>query len=440
MRVLQVVHGFPPKQRAGTEIYTYYLSKELAKNHEVHVLYPKLEHVKKPTFLSFNRENLVLHELKYPTSRMQRFINMLFFENTYINKEIEDLFRTLITDIDPNIIHFEHLIGLSSTFIEIAGELKIPTVITLHDYWFICPNIQLLKYDYTICNGPKANKCHKCWIKKHSKTLSEALNKYYIPEFLTLKPFETILKFLNSMKKFEKRIEYMKSILLKVDKIIAPSQFLREIFIKYGIPQDKIIYSENGYNLDIFKGFRKKKKNTDKVIFGFAGGITRHKGIHVLIDAFINVPEDKAELRIYGNYDLNSKYIKELLEKIKGKRNIKLMGRFEDVKIPYSEIDILIVPSIWHETGGPLVVREALATRTPVVASRVGSIPELIINNFNGLLFEPGDSKDLYDKIMQIIENPDLIEKFKQNIKPPRDIKEQAKEIEKIYYSILEMR
>jgi len=440
MRILQVVHGFPPKQRAGTEIYTYYLSKELAKNHEVHVFYPELEHIKKPNLVSFNSENLIIHKLRYPSTKISRFWNMFFFEKTYLNRSIEDLFKKLIKEINPDIIHFEHLIGLSSTFIEIAKELEIPTVLTLHDYWFMCPNVHLLDYNYRICNGPKASKCHRCWIKKQSKDLSETLNKYYIPDYLTVKPFEMVLKFLNPIEKFKERIEYMKSTLLKVDKIIAPSKFLREIFIKYGIPQDKIIYSENGYNLDIFKGFRKKKKNVDKIIFGFAGGISRHKGVHVMIDAFMDIPEDKAELRIYGNYNSNSKYVKELLKKIKGKRNIKFMGKFEDVKIPYSEIDVLIVPSIGHETGGPLVIREALITKTPIVASRVGSIPELVINKVNGLLFEPGNSKDLHDKIMQIIENPNLIDMFKQNIKSPRDIKEQVMEIEKIYYSILRSR
>ncbi|HID41085.1 MAG TPA: hypothetical protein EYP33_02890, partial [Pyrodictium sp.] len=323
MRILQVVHGFPPKQRAGTEIYTYYLSKELAKNHKVHVLYSELEHVKKPTIVSLNRENLILHELRYPNNKIQRFWSMLFFENTYINKTIENLFRKLIRDINPNIIHFEHLIGLSTTFIEVAKELEIPTIITLHDYWFMCPNIQLLKHDYTICNGPKANKCHECWIKKQSKVISEALSKYHIPEYLTIKSFETILKFFNPVEEFERRKKYMKSLLLKVDKIIAPSKFLRGMFIKYGIPRNKIIYSENGYNLDIFEGFRKKKKNTDKIIFGFVGGITRHKGVHVLVDAFMYIPEDKAELRIYESYNPNSKYIRELLSKIKEKRNIK---------------------------------------------------------------------------------------------------------------------
>ncbi|MBP1911657.1 glycosyltransferase family 4 protein [Thermococcus stetteri] len=436
MKILQVVHGFPPKKRAGTEIYTYYLSKELAKRHEVHVLYPSLGNVKKPTSVSFTREGLILHELKLPKNKVRRFWNLLFFENTYMNKNVEEIFKKLLKEIKPDIIHFEHLIGLSTTLIDIAKEFDVSAVLTLHDYWFMCPNIQLLKYDYAICEGPEPNKCRECWVKRQASILSEALNHYHIPKLLVKKPLEFVIRESNSPEKFKRRNEYLKNLVLKVDKIIAPSRFLREMFIKYGIPEDKIVYSENGYNLDAFKGFKKKEKDTDKIIFGFVGGISKHKGVHILVDAFMNVPKDKAELRIYGNYNPNSRYIKEILVKTKS-RNIKFMGRFEDVKEPYSEIDILVVPSIWHETGGPLVVKEAFATKTPVIASNIGCIPEFVENGKTGLLFKPNDTKDLYKKIMEIIENPELIDKFKSNITPPKSIEEQAKEIEGIYKSLM---
>ncbi|NJE12849.1 glycosyltransferase family 4 protein [Thermococcus sp. LS2] len=443
MKILQVVHGFPPKQRAGTEIYTYYLSKELAKRYEVHVFYPTRDKTEKSiTIHSFERENLHLHELiipNRPTNKISRFWDLLFFENTYMNKEIEEKFRELLKEITPDIIHFEHLIGLSATLIGVAKEFNIPTILTLHDYWFMCPTIQLLKWDHTICKGPESSKCRKCWIKKQSNVLAEALRKYYIPKHLTRKPLELILRAFNPSEKFEKRNEYLKFLLLKVDKIIAPSRFLREMFIKYEIPEDKVIYSENGYNLGEFKKFKKKKKDTDKIIFGFAGSVIPIKGVHLLIDAFLEVPEDKAELRIYGNYDPKSSYVRKLFSKIRGKSNIYFLGKYDDPKVPFSEVDILVFPSISYENC-PLVLAEARATKTPVIASDLGAIPEFVEGGKTGLLFEPNNPKDLYEKITQIIENPELIEKFKSNIKPPKSIEEQAKELERIYHAIISKR
>ena len=435
MRILQVVHGFPPKRRAGTELYTYYLSKELVKKHEIHIFYPTFDKTVQSIRLnSFERENMHLHELRMPSTRW--LWHRIFLQNTYLDKKVEQNFMELLNRIQPDIIHFQHLIDLSTSLIKIASEKNIPTVLTLHDYWFMCPNIHLIKYDYTICEGPSSNRCYGCWTNAQSKLLSEIFGRYYIPEYLTKMPLKFTLETLNSPEKFEKRNEYLKSLLLNVDKIIAPSRFLREMFVKYGIPKDKIIYSRNGYKLEPFKGFTKKRKDIDMVIFGFAGNVAPIKGVHILIDAFLQVPEDKAELRIYGSYDLKSKYFKELLLKTGKKDNIKFLGRYEDVKQPYSEIDVLIFPSIVYENC-PLVLQEAKITKTPVIASNLGAIPEFVKDGKTGLLFEPNNPEDLFGKIMRIVEHPELIEKFKANITPPRSIEEQAKEIEEIYISII---
>jgi len=443
MKILQVVHGFPQKQQAGTEIYTYYLSKELAKRHEVHVFYLSFsENEREFTINTFEKEGLHIHELIISHNLMKRFLNFCFFKNTYINRKIEMIFRNHLKDINPDIIHFEHLITLSATLIDVVKELNIPSILTLHDYWFICQNVQLLRWDSTICDSPKPRNCQKCWSTGKREILAEVLNIYFHFPFKITKIigdfFAQLIRSLNPPGTFRKRNDYLKSLLLKVDKSISPSRFLREVFIRNGVPEDKIIYSENGYNLGVFNGFKKKEKKTDKITFGFVGSISKHKGIHILIDAFMRVPEDKAELRIYGNYSLRSSFVKEMLQRIKNKPNIYFVGPFVDVKKPYSEFDILIVPSIWHETGGPQVVREAFATRTPVIASNLGSIPEAVKDKKTGLLFVPSNPNDLHEKIMTIIEHPELIKRFETNIRPPKDIKDQAKEIEGIYLEVVQ--
>jgi glycosyltransferase involved in cell wall biosynthesis len=108
--------------------------------------------------------------------------------------------------------------------------------------------------------------------------------------------------------------------------------------------------------------------------------------------------------------------------------NIKFMGRYTDVREPYSEMDVLVVPSICYESYS-LVVREAFICKIPVIASDIGALPEAVQNGETGLLFQSGNPDDLYDKIKVIIENPRLIEAFKSNIKSVKTIQEQAKEI-----------
>lgn len=424
MKILQVGSGIPPDFIGGAEIYMYNLAKELSNFHEVHILYPVYTKRAKPQIVDQVSDNLYIHILQIPQFVLLKSIQI---KNTYLNRSIEQKFMELLIRTKPDIIHFHNLWKFrSARLVDIAHQLNIPIVMTLHDYWFLCPFSTMVNYENNVCNMPEPTECYKCWVEKLSANTSVK----------QLKPFlKFILKMLNSPEDFKKRNELLKPMLLTVDKIIAPSRFLREMFIRYDVQENKIIYSENGYNLDVFKGF-KRKKESNKIIFGFAGSIIPIKGVHILVDAFLDVPEDKAELRIYGNYNPNSKYVKELLEKTRNRKNIKFMGRYEDIRIPYSEIDVLIFPSISYENC-PLVLAEARATKTPVIASNLGAIPEFVEDGKTGLLFEPNNPADLREKIMLIIENPELIEKFKANIKPPKSMEEHAKEIECLYLSLI---
>jgi len=153
MRILQVVHSFPPGDFGGTEMYTYSLSMELSKTREVYVLYPAyggsrydLNYLK--------RNGLNIYELNIPFS--ERIMRLFNFKSSYLDAKVEEKFRELLIKIKPDCIHFQHLIGLSASLIKIANEKGIPTVLTLHDYWFICPAIQLLKCNSTICKTTRA--------------------------------------------------------------------------------------------------------------------------------------------------------------------------------------------------------------------------------------------------------------------------------------------
>jgi len=440
MKILQVVHGFPPRNRAGTEIFTYDLSKELNKNHEVYVFYPIADPDKKPYSLSYGSYNgLKIIEIninKYKCKNIfKRWLHLFNFEHTYKDKRVEAKFEEVLEEVKPDFVHFHHLIGLSASLIKIAKDRGIPTILTLHDYWFACPLIQLLNYRYEVCEKPGKN-CHLCWNSKQADLLSNFLTKFQVPKSLSKKIFELILNLLQREEKFKERKKYFKNLLLMVDKIIAPSKFLRKIFIIYGIPEEKIIYSRHGHDLSKFKGF--KKKSSNKLRFGFCGGISKHKGIDTLIKAFNGIKKTDVELRIYGDYNINSPLFKEFMKKIKDNPNIKFFGGYKNPKIPFSEIDVLVFPSIWHETGSPtLVVAEAFATKTPVLSSDVGDLSEFIQNGKNGFLFEMGNSSDLTEKMQIIVKNPKLLDELKKNLPSVKSIEQQAKELEKIYREII---
>lgn len=97
---------------------------------------------------------------------------------------------------------------------------------------------------------------------------------------------------------------------------------------------------------------------------------------------------------------------------------------------------MLIFPSICYENY-PLVLHVILMSKTPVIASNIGAIPEFIKDNENRFLFEAGNSGDLYRKMKLMIENSNLIQKLRANIGPVKTIKDQVKELENVYRDLM---
>ncbi len=142
------------------------------------------------------------------------------------------------------------------------------------------------------------------------------------------------------------------------------------------------------------------------------------------------IQADKIKLIQYG---LSGSLFQDIQKTMSDKIRFAFIGTI----LPAKEIDILIVPSIWHENN-PLVIQEAFLSKTPVIASNIGGIPELVIDGVNGLLFEPQDANDLREKIQHIIDEPNILEKFKENIPEVKNIEDNIREIEKLYNSLLD--
>jgi len=246
------------------------------------------------------------------------------------------------------------------------------------------------------------------------------------------------LKSGDSIEQIRSRMNHMRDVCKMVDIFIAPSQFLKTKFIEFGIPEAKIRLISNGVDTKFFEGFKRRK--SDKIRFGFIGTILPAKGLHVLIDAFNMIKDDRAELKIYGNlFSYNGfEYYPKYIQKLAKNRNIRFMGGFahKDLTDIFSEIDVLVLPSIWYENS-PLVVQEAFLAHVPVIASNIGGIPELVQDGKNGLLFQANNEDELYQKIKLIIDEPNLITTLGRNTQIVKDMHENAREIEGLYNGLL---
>jgi len=446
MRILQVTHGLPPQSMGGTEMYTYSLSKELSKRHKVFVFHRVNDlHKKEYTLDHYQLDNVDIFTVNNTFRRYESFID------TYNSIHIAEKFPLILEKIRPDVVHIQHLLYLDTGIINEVKKRNIPLFFTLNDYWLICPQGQLLKDNSYPCANRDNYECIDC-VSYQLIINKNIFNAHYIlKNILPGYFFQLIKKFYLSRSKslllsqgmginlIKERSLHMKNVSSCIDCFIAPSRFIKSKFVESEIPGGKILFLNYGFNLENFKD--QLMVSSKRIRFGFIGSFIPAKGVHILIQAFNKIDYKDAELKIYGRAasykSLLTDYLR-YLKRISRNKNIRFMGGFDnmDAAKVFSEIDVLVVPSIWYENS-PLVIQEAFAAKTPVIASRIGGIPELIEEGVNGILFEPGNVDDLCSELTSFINNPALIKEIKANIKPPKTIEEHAKEIEGIYKNIL---
>lgn len=448
MKVLQVAHGFPPYQTGGTENCTYLLSKQLAGKHneEVFVFSGGLPHDYSYPYKDEKIEGVSVRRVhSLPFSILRQRIPGVGLP-TYKNRIIENLFRDYLEKICPDVIHFQHTIGLSTSLIDMAIEYEMSTIATIRDFWYVCPRIQLLRHDGTICGGPdRGLNCAFCTGRsvrkdddsfrssKTERVLSKAMPEK-IKKIIRRRKGEMRHSRSMSMSKdllpFIIRYNYVTETLKRANTIISPSKYLKEMHtVIANINPEKITVLPHG-----IIQFNAKSRRVPKspIRFGFCGFPSRHKGAYLLLDVFSKIPEDRGKLIIWG------KGWNEISSELRSKSYVELKGPYypKDLGSVYSSFDVLIIPSIWGETFS-FVAHEAFFARVPVIASRYGVFKEIIKEGKNGLLFDVGSRDSLFEKVMEIVDHPELIEKFEKNIIPPKTWAQYSDELMEIYKKVI---
>jgi glycosyltransferase involved in cell wall biosynthesis len=188
-----------------------------------------------------------------------------------------------------------------------------------------------------------------------------------------------------------------------VDTYIALTEFSRSRFVNGGLPASRILVKPNSLGTDPGLG------NGGSYVL-FAGRLTHEKGIATLLDAWRSRP-GMPPLRIAGDGPMGE----EVKEQIRDLSNVEWIGRVsrEQVLVEMRNAMALVMPSVWYE-GFPVSIVEAYATGVPVIASGIGSLPELVKHERTGLVFPPGDARALSDAVMRLAGDPHLLSILRQ--------------------------
>lgn len=441
MKIVYVVHEFPPDYIGGTGATCFQVAKGmLARGHKVWVLtYQPWMRDDFPSLGFFDEkvDGLSVRRLIFNSSLSP---NPILYE--YYNPILSIYAKDFLRAVSPDIIHIYHLLNLSSSIIDSAKELEIPTILTLTDFWFICPKCSLLKPDGEICDGnPFWEDCIYCLkepnnlYEKIANAFDERIMRIYDQEIISKNKFPLIL--VNDNKKTSllyaaiNRLPFLISRLKEVDHVVCHSLSQSKIFVKRGCLTNGFTLCSPGVNSPQ-KGNYKKEEGPN-ITFGYFGGGEKNKGPHILLEAFREITSQKARLKLYGIFP-STEYVRTLRKIAKGDERICFMGEFQhkEVEKILVGIDVLVLPAICYH-GFSMSILEAFANKVPVIATDIGGISEIVNNEHNGLLFRRGDVLELKEKMERIINEPELLRKFQENMPRVKSVSEECDELSCIY-------
>ena len=353
--------------------------------------------------------------------------------------------RNMIKKLKPDIVHIN---GLKPGLITVCNQLEIPSVVTAHHPGFACPVSTLLKPDESLCEA-RADRSvcvpccclWKCSRRFHGKLLELIPPQIYRAVGKKLNRYEKI-PYLGRGLMFpwlvEKRMEGQRVLLRESQSIISPSRAMKRLLLRNNVPEKKIFLLPHG--IEPLEWSPVEKLNDRPIRFGYIGRIDYAKGFHILLQAIEKMPSAiNCELHIFGDAqnEWDKKYFIDSLSRYKGKARIYNYGYISNDKLldAYKKIDILVVPSIYLEVFG-LVILEGFSAGRPMIVSKSGGPEELVRDGVDGFVVERNNADVLADAMQRFVDNPELTARMAQQIPHVRTIQEHVDEVEKIYLSL----
>ncbi|MCL4294786.1 MAG: glycosyltransferase family 4 protein [Anaerolineae bacterium] len=442
MNILLITLAYPPNHVGGTEMSTHTLARGLQQaGHNVQVIcadgwYDGPHH--------WNGEIQDVYE-GIPVTRL--LINWKLAPDPcryqYDNPLVGDYLHVYLSSARPDVVHVTSCIAVSAAALTAPASLGLPLVLTLTDFWFVCPRIKLITKRGECCDGHVAAwECLKCtlWGTKVYRWSSRVLPEYAVATMLRWVARQPSLSRQSSLIgqafDIDHRRTFLKQALQQCDRIIVKSSYMRDVFAQHGVSFDKLVVLADGE--DTSWGPAEASDHPFGVVrIGYIGHIIPPKGVHLLIQAMRQLT-GPAELLIFGDLDHDPGYTDSLRVLAGHNGRIHFKGGFPHHRIGevLSQIDVLVVPSTWPETFCH-VVREGFIAQVPVIGANIGAIPEAIEPGVNGFLFSPGDVNDLSRYLQMIIDNPQILDQLRERIPKVKTIDQQVRELTNLYETLI---
>ncbi len=441
MKVVLPVHHFPPRYTAGGEQHVHRLAHWLQKHGcDVEVVCLESIETGEPDRVAawFDYyDDLRVWRLSYDLMHAPQRKRW-----TFDSAPLRAWFAGYLRDARPDLIHFHagYLLGVGPLFE--AANAGVPSVLTLHDYWFLCPRHTLLRSDGMLCGAIPENPASCAWCRyaeeRQYRLIMNRLSLGLFGRFMQAVGLESDTELIA-----DRRALLAEAIRLP-QAIISPSHFLAR-YLGEIVDPERLHVVRFGFDLARFRATPTPPPD-DVVRVGYIGQIAHHKGVHLLIQAFrsLNRGTRQVELYVYGNLKSNPTYVTQLKSLAGGDAHIHFEGPFENVRVAevMKRLSALVVPSIWFENS-PLVILESLSAGTPVITANIGGMAELVQDGVDGLHFAAGSASDLARQLQRLIDDPHLLARLRQGAvtsPTPRSIDDEMNELLSIYQQAIASR
>ena len=421
-RVLYVVHAHPSVLAGGAENYAHQLYEQM--RHDPHFEPVMLARAGPPSYKQ-GPPNLGTPLIPIEGDANQYLVytdesGYDYFNSTMKTKNLyTEHYRAFLEAYRPDIVHFQHTIFLGMDMIlETRRTLPDAAIVyTLHEFLPICFNDgQMVRRDGSLCDHASPRRCHECF-----------------PE--------------RSPQDFFLREHFIKSHLNLVDLFIAPSHFLMERYVKWGIDPERIRFEENGRpGSAIINESGTRPRNR----FGFFGQFNQFKGVDLAMEAMRLLVDDSRfettgpapHLVLHGaNLEYQTAVFQERFHELleAGRGSVTLKGKYRPSELPalMAAVDWVIVPSRWWENS-PLVIQEAFQHRRPVICSDIGGMAEKVTPGVNGLHFRTGDAHGLAEAMASASTTEGLWNRLQAGIPEVHTLEAHARRLAGMYRELVE--
>ncbi len=379
-KIIFCCNSYPPYFIGGAELIAHTQAKTLKKlGYEVTIFAGEINNnrerysLRHDTFEELSVTRLCLHDRDFSAGNFN-----------FTHKEVESRFNDLLDEFSPDIVHFHNIVALSVGLIQTAAKRNIPTLLTLHDYWGICHKNTLMKNESDICE--EECPCTEC------------------QPFISGERWGGVPSIM--------RRDFIACQFDLLDNLVSPSKYLAKRYVKEGIGEGKMNVIPYGIDVERFSKI-KKSCGDGRIRFSFIGYIGRHKGVFTILDALSYI-DNREEIVI--NFFGDGEQKEELMRLVQTKGFddfVRFPGKVDNSRIEevYCDTDIMLLPSVWPDNH-PVSIYEAMASSIPVVASRMGGIPELVEEGKTGYLFDAGNAMALAEKMSMFIRDRSRIKEF----------------------------